>query len=82
MSLVCHNDVAMLRIAHGHVVVVFCIGCSAANIKDAGEHLRNCNSIDKTGPQLMVVSCIFGFFGGIGNADDHCLHVRGLSLCG
>ena len=55
----------MLRVAHGHAVIVLYIGCSAEDVKDVGERLWNCNSIDKTGPQLMVVSRVFGLLGGI-----------------
>ena len=80
MSLVCHNDAMMLCVAHGHAVIVLYIGCSAEDVKDAGERLWNCNSIDETGPQLMVVSRVFGLLGGIGDADDHCFHVGGLRL--
>ena len=39
----------MLRIALGHVVIVFCVGCSANDVEDVGEHLWNCNSVDETG---------------------------------
>ena len=68
----------MLCIAHGHAVIVLYISCSAEDIEDAGECLWNCNSIDKTRPQPMVVSHVFGLLGGVGDANDHCFHVGGL----
>ena len=68
----------MLRIAHGHAVIVLYIGCLAKDVKDAGQRLWNCNSIDKTRPQPMVVSHVFRLLGGVGNANDHCFHVGGL----
>ena len=80
MSLVCGNDAVVLCIAHGHVVIVLNIGCLAKDVEDAGERLWNCNPIDETGPQLMVVSCVFGLLGGVGNTDDHGFHVGGLCL--
>ena len=67
MSLVGRNGAAVLHVAHGHVVIVLNIGCSAKYVEDAGEHLWDCNPIDEAGPQLMVVSRVFGFLGGIGN---------------
>ena len=64
MSLVCCKDVVMLHV-NGHVVIVLYIGCSAEDVEDAGECLWNCNSIDETCPQLMVVSRVFGLLGGL-----------------
>ena len=82
MSLVCRNDAAVLRIAHGHAVIVLNISCSAEYFEDAGKRLWDCNPIDETGPQLMVVSHIFGFLGGVGDTNDHGFHVGGLRLRG
>ena len=82
MSLVCHDDAVVLRIAHGHAVIVLNVGCSAEYVEDAGKCLWDCNPIDKAGPQLMVVSCVFGFLGGVGNMNDHGFQVGGLCLQG
>ena len=82
MSLISHDDAAMLCIAHSHAVIISCIGISTDNLEDAGECLWNCNSIDEPGPQLMVVSCFFGGSGGVGNADDHSLPFCSFHLLG
>jgi hypothetical protein len=72
----------VLHVAHGHAVIVLNIGCSAKYVEDAGKRLWDCNPIDEAGPQLMVVSHVFGFLGGIGDMNNHGFHVGGLHLRG